>query len=135
MRAHGFILAASLIFAVALVAGCTSNPANNNTTTQGSVKEFNMDSFYTIENGKPYQQYSLNEIIVNKGDIVIINVNTTKGTHDLNIDELNVHAATPTGKVTPVQFIADKSGEFVYYCAMPGHRENGQWGTLKVLEK
>ena len=60
-------------------------------------------------------------------------MNTTSGTHDFNIDEFNVHASTPTGKVTPVEFVADKSGEFVYYCSLPGHRENGHWGTLKVL--
>ncbi len=78
---------------------------------------------------------SLKEISVNKGDTVIIHVNTTKGIHDFNIDELDVHAATPTGNVTTIEFVADKTGEFVYYCNTPGHRQLGHWGTLKVLEK
>ena len=98
------------------------------------IKDFYIDSFYTIENGKPHPQYSLKEIKVNKGDIVRIHVNTTKGTHDFNIDELNVHSETPTGQVTVIEFTADTTGNFVYYCSMPGHRQNGHWGALRVVE-
>ena len=53
-------------------------------------------------------QFSLKEITANKGDRVRININTTSGVHDFNIDELNVHTTTPRGKVTSVGFIANK---------------------------
>lgn len=79
-------------------------------------------------------QFSLKEITADIGDTVVIYVNTTSGIHDFNIDEFGVHVATPTGEITKVQFTVDKAGEFVYYCSMPGHREAGQWGTLKVLD-
>ncbi|HLC67902.1 MAG TPA: plastocyanin/azurin family copper-binding protein [archaeon] len=121
------------LLAVALVAGCTST---GNVVAQGtavdSVKEFSMDSFYVMENGKPHPQFSLNNIEVNKGDTVRIYVNVINGTHNFNIDEFNVQSETPTGEVTVIEFVADKSGEFVYYCSKPGHRANGHWGTLKV---
>ena len=100
---------------------------------EGQVKEFNTNSFFVMENGKPHPQFSLKEITVNKGDTVRIHVNVTKGMHDFNIDEFNVHSATPTDQTTVVEFIADKSGDFVYYCSMPGHRDLGHWGTLKVV--
>ena len=124
-------LAALLIGAV-LVAGCTST-ANAPASPQENVKAFYMDSFYTIENGTAHPQFSVKEIIVNKGDTVRININATKGRHDFTIDEYDLYKETPTGKVTTIEFVADKAGEFVYYCAQPGHRALGHWGTLKVL--
>lgn len=114
-----------------------ANPANNSsvqTQTQGAVKEFSMTSFYEMVDNKPKPQYSLKEITVNKGDTVKITVTVTKGTHDFNIDGYNIHQETPLDKPTVVEFKADKPGTFIYYCSMPGHRANGHWGTLKVIE-
>ena len=119
------------ILAVAVIAGCTSTGKVTEQNT-ASVKEFSVNSFYVMEDGKPHPQFSVKELSVNKGDTVIIHVNTTNGVHNFNIDEFNVHEETPTGSVTTVQFVADQSGEFVYYCSKPGHRANGHWGTLKV---
>lgn len=98
------------------------------------TKEFSMTSFVEMVDGKPKPQYSLKEIVVNKGDTVKIKIKVTSGMHDFNIDEYNISAATPLNEEIEVEFVADKAGEFVYYCSMPGHRQNGHWGTLKVLE-
>lgn len=98
------------------------------------VKEFSMDSYVNMVDGKPAPRFSLEKITVKKGDKVKLKINTINGTHDFVIDEFNVRSETPTGKETIVEFTADKAGEFVYYCNMPGHRANGHWGTLTVLE-
>jgi nitrous oxide reductase len=98
------------------------------------VKEFSMTSFVDMSSGSPKPQFSLKEITVNKGDKVKIKITVTSGMHDFKIDEYGVYANTELGKETTVEFVADKVGEFVYYCTKPGHRQNGQWGTLKVLE-
>ena len=100
----------------------------------GVMKEFSMDSFVAFANGTSHPQFSVKDITVNKGDTVRIYVNVTRGTHDFNIDELGVHSVTPTDKVTTIDFVADKVGDFVYYCSMPGHRQNGHWGTLHVVD-
>jgi len=97
------------------------------------LKEFVMDSFYEMVDGQPKPQYSLKEITVNQGDLVRIKITVTKGIHDFKIDEYNVYADTQPNQQMTVEFIADKAGEFIYYCTKPGHRANGQWGTLKVL--
>ena len=110
-----------------------NSPTFNN-LAQGEVKEFSMDSFYEMADGKPKPQYSLKEITVNKGDTVKIVITVTKGVHDFNIDEYNIHAKTPLNQPTAVELTADKAGEFIYYCSMPGHRAAGHWGTLKVTE-
>ena len=102
-----------VIFAVIAATGCVS--PTGNVAAGENVREFYMESFYTIEDGKPHPQFSLKEI-------------------EVRIDELGVYEATGTGKVTVVEFVADKAGEFVYYCTVPGHRENGQWGVLRVKE-
>ena len=96
------------------------------------IKEFAMQSFVEFEDGKPKPQFSLKEITVNRGDLVRIKITTTIGTHNFNLDEFNVSAETPLNQETVVEFVADKSGDFIYYCSKPGHRQNGHWGTLKV---
>lgn len=108
---------------------------NNSENKKQIVKEFSMESFVEFVDGQPKPQFSLKEITVNKGDLVKIKIMVTKGTHDFKIDEFNVYADTKElNKEYVVEFTADKAGEFIYYCAKPGHRANGQWGTLKVLD-
>jgi heme/copper-type cytochrome/quinol oxidase subunit 2 len=102
--------------------------------SDSNVKEFSMTSFVKVVDGKYFPQYSLKEITVNKGDKVRIKITVTSGMHDFKIDEYNVYADTQPNKEYIVEFTADKAGEFIYYCTKPGHRANGQWGTLKVLD-
>ncbi len=108
---------------------------SNNQNPNQQIKEFTIDSWSEKDaDGKWKPQFSLKEIAVKKGDKVKININVKSGRHDFKIDEFNIYKDTPTGQITTVEFIADKVGEFVYYCAQPGHRELGQWGILKVTE-
>jgi heme/copper-type cytochrome/quinol oxidase subunit 2 len=100
-----------------------------------NVKEYTMTSFVKVVDGKYFPQFSLKEITVNKGDKVRIKITVTSGMHDFKIDEYNIYADTQSNKEYVVEFTADKAGDFVYYCTKPGHREKGQWGTLKVLDK
>ncbi|MBU0758507.1 MAG: cupredoxin domain-containing protein [Nanoarchaeota archaeon] len=75
------------------------------------------------------------ELRVKKGDKVVIEFQSTDGFHDFVIDEFN--AATDrvnTGETTSVEFIADKTGTFEYYCSVGQHRANGMFGTLVVEE-
>lgn len=99
------------------------------TASDRPVKEFTMESYY--DNTGIW--FSLKEIGVNKGDLVRIKITNIKGMHDFKIDELGVYSETPLNQETVVEFVADKAGEFIYYCAKPGHRQKGQWGTLKVI--
>jgi len=98
---------------------------------EATVKEFIMDSFYD-DTGI---WFSLKEISVSKGDIVRIKVTNIKGTHDFTLDEYGIKKMTPLNEEVVIEFTADKVGEFIYYCSVSGHRQKGQWGTLKVLDK
>ncbi len=130
-----YMLPALAVLSIVLIAGCTTPTANAPAQTQENpVKEFTMTAFYEIVDGKPKPQFSLNEIVVKKGETVRLKVTNTRGMHDVTIDEFKVYAELPPNEEVIVEFTADKAGEFVYYCAKPGHRAGGQWGTLKVLE-
>lgn len=108
--------------------------ADSEVSDVSPVKEFSMTSFVEMVDGQPKPQYSLKEITVNKGDRVRIKITVTSGMHDFKIDEYGIYADTQLNKESVVEFVADKAGEFTYYCTKPGHRQNGHFGTLKVLE-
>lgn len=71
------------------------------------------------------------EIRAKVGQPITVHV-TAQGQHTFTIDELGVNVPTPSGKTTAVEFTPNKKGVFTFYCAIPGHRENGQVGTLTV---
>lgn len=70
---------------------------------------------------------------VNKGDTVKITVHNNGGTHDLKIDEFKASTKLlQTGQTETIQFVADKTGTFEYYCSVGNHRAMGMKGTLTV---
>tara|TARA_B100000508_G_scaffold49652_1_gene38601 strand:+ start:3955 stop:4443 length:489 start_codon:yes stop_codon:yes gene_type:complete len=92
---------------------------------EGEVKEFTIDSFNF--------GYSLEEITVNEGDTVTINLTNSDGFHDWVVDEFG--AATEkiqAGGVTSVTFVAGEAGTYEYYCSVGSHRANGMVGKLIV---
>lgn len=61
-------------------------------------------------------------------------VNGDGALHNFYIDELGVRSADVAGQGnrTEVTFVAEQSGTFAYYCAIPGHRQAGMEGKLIV---
>lgn len=100
----------------------------DNAITQGqdeTVKEFNVTG----------QNFSFSPIIINvsKGDKVKIIFKNAEGTHDFVIDEFNVATKRlKTGEEETIEFTADKSGTFEYYCSVGSHRVMGMKGSLIV---
>ncbi len=77
--------------------------------------------------------FTPSEIRVSKDDKVKIIFKNADGTHDLRIDEFN--AATKrirTGEEDTIEFVADKTGAFEYYCSVGSHRAMGMKGNLIV---
>lgn len=81
---------------------------------------------------KPFE-FSVKEIRVKKGDKVRINLAVTQGMHDWVVDEFNARTQIiQTGQTNSVEFVADKTGTFEYYCSVPTHRQQGMVGKLIV---
>ncbi len=93
----------------------------------GEVKEFTVsaDNF----------SFKPSTITVKKGDKVKITFVNSEGFHDWVVDEFGAatkQTQAPTTEV--IEFTADKTGSFEYYCSVGSHRDMGMVGTLVVKE-
>lgn len=104
----------------------TSDSATVNVSVgTGKVKEFTVS-------GTSFS-FSPETITVNKGDSVKITFKNSEGYHDLVIDGYDVSTKQiNTGETGVVEFVADKAGEFKYYCSVGTHEEKGMKGTFIV---
>ena len=106
-------------------ASTTPSPAPTPAQPTSAVKEFTVD-------GKNFS-FSPSTLTIKKGDTVKITFKNTGGTHDFVIDEFNARTQRiGTGAQETIQFIADKTGSFEYYCSVSSHRAMGMKGTLIV---
>lgn len=96
-----------------------------NSTVENEQKVFNVT-------GKDYE-FSITEIRVKEGDTVVINFTSTNGFHDWVVNEFAVGTERVTkGNSSSTTFVADKKGEFEFYCSVGSHRAKGMIGTLIV---
>lgn len=73
------------------------------------------------------------KIRVNQGDKVRIEFSSIEGLHDWTLDEFNAKISKINeGGQTSVEFIADKTGVFEYYCSVGSHRSLGMKGVFVV---
>ena len=73
---------------------------------------------------------------VHQGETVQINlVNGEGAQHDIVIDQFGARSDMVVGKgaSSSLSFTANKTGEFTYYCSVPGHRAAGMEGRIQVL--
>ncbi|MEK7463052.1 MAG: cupredoxin domain-containing protein [Patescibacteria group bacterium] len=95
------------------------------TTSEETIKEIAVSS-------KNFE-YSVREIRVKKGDKIRINFTNTEGFHDWVIDEFNAKTEKiNAGGSSSIEFTADKTGAFEYYCSVGSHRQMGMVGKLIV---
>lgn len=72
-------------------------------------------------------------ITVKKGDKVKIVFKNAEGFHDWNLDAFNLHTKKiKANEEDTVEFVADKTGTFEYYCSVGQHRAMGMTGELIV---
>jgi len=105
----------------------SENTATETATTDQTTKEFTLSASSF--------KYDITEIRVKKGDTVKITLNNTGGMHDWMVAEFNAKTKQITdGQTDTISFVADKAGEFEYYCSVGNHRAMGMVGKLIVEE-
>lgn len=75
-------------------------------------------------------------LTVHEGETVQINlVNGEGAQHDAVIEQYAARSAVVSGKnaSSTFSFVANKVGEFDYYCSIPGHRQAEMQGLLQVV--
>lgn len=107
----------------------TTTPESVMESTDSSVAEGVKEFTVTGSNFK----FDVPEIRVKAGDTVKITFKNAGGFHDFVIDEFNVKAKQGNGpSEETVTFIADKAGEYAFYCSVGQHRANGMEGKFIV---
>lgn len=82
--------------------------------------------------GSPFK-FEPSEIKVKKGEKVKIVFMNEKGMHDWVNDEFDAKTKQiKDGQTDSVEFTADKTGTFEYYCSVGNHRQMGMVGNLIV---
>jgi nitrite reductase (NO-forming) len=74
-------------------------------------------------------------LLANVGDIVSITLLSGDGTeHNISLPDFSAVSQDVVGKgsSTTIVFGVDRPGTFAYFCNLPGHRQAGMEGTLKV---
>ena len=72
-------------------------------------------------------------IRVQKGDTLRVTFRSMNGLHDWAVDEFNARTTrVGTGQTATVEFVADHTGNFEYYCSVGNHRAMGMRGALIV---
>ena len=125
-----------LIIGILFVYGCGNKDARasakvevvnseNNEGTTNEVKEFTMTA--------KQWEFNPSTITVNKGDRVKLNIKSLDVNHGFAISDFNVNSRLEPGKETVVEFVADKTGTFTFFCSVQcGEGHGGMKGKLIV---
>jgi plastocyanin len=102
----------------------TTNPSASD-ISENKVKTF-------VIQGKSFS-FTPSTITVKNGDTVKIVFENIDGFHDFKIDEFGVATKRlQSGQQDTIEFIANKTGSFEYYCSVGQHRQMGMKGMLIV---
>jgi len=75
-------------------------------------------------------------LMVHEGELVQINLINGEGAeHDIVLDQYAARSSVVVGKnaSSTFSFIANKVGEFAYFCSIAGHRAAGMEGLIQVM--
>jgi cytochrome c oxidase subunit 2 len=79
--------------------------------------------------------YTPNQIVLKKGEPVVLEFTSVDFVHGFKIPDMNIRADLPPGKVTQVRLTPDKAGEYDFLCdnfCGSGHEEMS--GKITVID-
>ncbi len=91
----------------------------------GEIKEFNIIA-------KSWE-FIPSIIEVNKGDKVILNIESIDVTHGISISEFGIREYLNPRKSITLEFIADKSGEFSFFCNVYCGNGHGSMNGILIV--
>ena len=123
----------SAVILAVLVSGCTTQTTGTTTTPSattvsagGELKEFDMMA--------SNWQFDPSTITVDKGDTVRLRITSTDVKHGFALPDFNVSKDLNPGETVTVEFVADKAGEFTFFCnVFCGEGHSGMKGKLVVV--
>jgi len=126
-----------LLLVAALLAACGgggSQQSSTSSSSSSSSSSASTQSVQRIEISGVELAFNPSSITVKRGQPVeIVFKNDGALVHDLLIDEFKVQSGkVQPGQSTTIRFTPNQAGQFVIYCAEPGHQAGGMAGTLVV---
>lgn len=119
--------------------GMVSQPSESETQLQDETQVQTPEEDDEEDNVRVFEiegfnyDFSIKEIKVNKGDKVKIVFTSTEGFHNWVVDEFSATTKDlSAGESDTIEFLADETGTFEYYCSIGSHRALGMIGTLIV---
>ncbi len=79
--------------------------------------------------------FSPNEFDVKSGDVVTISLTSADRTHVFKFDDASLQAVAigvAGNETRAITFKAPASGDYTFYCDVPGHRGRGETGVMHV---
>jgi cytochrome c oxidase subunit 2 len=124
-----------ILIGVLFLVGCAQKTIVNNTRDIGNSPQKGIPA-KTVDiaiNAYNYG-FAISPAEINKGDIVRIRLRNQDGMHGLAIPAFDIDSGPiAPGEETTLEFIADKSGSFDYYCNVPcGSGHSNMKGKLVV---
>lgn len=138
MKNKGIIIAAVVLMVI--LAGSYLYKGGITPTSAGQIGQ-NSNSVLSAQNSSAKEfrvsgknlSFAPAQIRVKQGDTIRLVFDNTEGFHDLRVDGYNVGTKQIyEGNSDFVEFKADKTGSFEYYCSVGSHRQQGMRGTLIV---
>ncbi len=65
-------------------------------------------------------------------NVLLIIENIDPALHDFNVEGLDIFVENAAGQTSVVAFTAEQSGNFPFFCTVPGHREGGMEGIIRI---
>lgn len=119
------IIGTILVSLLISVSGCSKIASTSNPIISGEIKEFSI----TAKNW----EFNPDIITVNKGDKVKLTITSVDVSHGFAISDFNINKRLEPGQTTNIEFIADKSGTFTFFCSVQcGHGHSRMKGQLIV---
>jgi cytochrome c oxidase subunit II len=125
-----------------LISGCTETMPEKTIIKSEQVVNTEPDTEKTIEESN-IKEFSVTAkkwdfipetITVNKGDLVKITITSTDVTHGIKINEYDINEIFEKGEIKVIEFIADKEGEFPFYCSVPCGSGHGSMNGKLIVE-
>lgn len=98
------------------------------TGSSAAVKEIRVESQGFV--------YTPREIRVNQGDRIRLTYHNGGGFHDWVLDEFDAKTRRISANQSEtIEFIADRAGDFEFYCSVGNHRAQGMVGRFVVVAR
>jgi uncharacterized cupredoxin-like copper-binding protein len=130
-----FALAAAVVLVLAACGASTSGGTDINSTSTSSDSGSSGGGGSTIKVTEKEFSITPSDVSAKAGDITFQIKNTGAVAHDIAVDLNGTEKASPLvqpGQTESWTVTISDPGDYQIYCSVPGHKEAGMKGTLKV---